>query len=155
METSIDQLLNDAYRLPQTRLELFVSLCALNHANVLLKDINHPKELQYYLIKGSVALLVQHLLGEKRCELYEEVVYMTNNNDCVYIRCYGYWFSFHQVTLDNLTNEQRDNITDNNFKWDGVRLQPISEKLYNTSLDLYMNGTDNEDVVIQKISEFL
>lgn len=152
MKTDVKRLLNDAYRLPQTKLELLVSLCALNHANMLLK-LNHPKELQYYHIKGSVALLVQHLLGKKRCELYEEVVYMTNNNDCVYIRCYGYWFSFHKVTLDNLTNEQRNSITDNNFKWDGVRLQPISEKLYQTSLDLYMNGTDNEDIVKQKISE--
>lgn len=37
MKADIEQLLNDVSRLPQTRLELLVSLCALNYANLLLK----------------------------------------------------------------------------------------------------------------------
>ena len=74
-------------------------------------------------------MLVQSLTRKHGLGLSEEVVY-NNTKDCVYIRCCDVQFSFHQVDLDCLNSDTRDEITDNEATWDGLRLYLKAKELY-------------------------
>lgn len=66
----------------------------------------------------QVSTLVKHLMKD-RIGLVEEIEY-NMGNQCLYIRCSGLQFSFHRVNPEKLTDEQRDAITVNDNKWDGI-----------------------------------
>ena len=148
------QLFVDLHIEPQNKIELFLKLCAINYANVLVKTENHPIELQYHVIKGCVAMLVQKLTKEQSTELLEEVVF-NREKDCVYIRCYGIQFSFHQVNLECLPTETREAITNNEVAWDGIRLHPIAKELYELAQEFYVNKDIDEKIIMSKIAIIL
>ena len=148
------QLFSDMYIEPQNKVELFLKLCALNYANVLVKDDNRPAELQYHVVKGCVAMLVHRLKEEQELELSEEVIYNITK-DCVYIRCYGVQFSFHQVNLECLTPAIRDEITDNEAAWDGIRLHPKAKELYVLAQDISINKWNDDEFIMSKIANIL
>lgn len=148
------QLLLDICIEPQNKAELFLNLCALNYANVLVKDENRPVELQYHVVKGCVAMLVQRLTEALDVELSEEVIY-NNAKDCVYMRCYGVQFSFHQVDLECLTPETRDEITNDEVAWDGIRLQPKAKELYILAQEISTKKENDDEIIISKIANIL
>ena len=148
------QLLLDMCIEPQNKAELFLNLCALNYANVLVKEENRPVELQYHMVKGCVAMLVQRLTGTKELEFSEEVVY-NNAKDCIYIRFFGVQFSFHQVDLECLMPETRDRITDNEAVWDGIRLHPKAKELYALAIEFYLEKVTDDEIILSKIANML
>lgn len=146
-----NQLLSDMYIEPQNKRELFLKLCTLNYANVLVKDGNSPAELQYHVVKGCVAMLVQSLTEAQGPVLSEEIIY-NSIKDCVYIRCYGIQFSFHQVVLECLTPAIRDEITDNEAEWDGIRLHPKAWGLYVLAQEISSTNKWNDEIIMSKIA---
>lgn len=149
-----NQLLSDMYIEPQNKAELFLKLCALNYANVLVKDENRPADLQYHVVKGCVAMLVQRLTETQGLELTEEVIY-NSVKDCVYIRCYGVQFSYHQVDLECLTPTIRDEITNNETAWDGIRLHPKAKELYVLAQEISTNKWNDDEFIMSKIANIL
>ena len=148
----IDEVLNRAKMPVRTKQELFLRLCSLNYLNALVKKKNFKGVLGYGMIKPEALQLAINLMKNDQSSLCEEI-YVKEKEDCLYIRCYGLQFSFHHVNVKVLVNNYPQ-LSNDNAKWDGVRLQPIAEPLYDLAKETLEQGLEDE-VAVERIKALL
>ena len=148
----IEEVLNHAQMEVQKKQELFLRLCALNYLNALVKEKEYKGILGYWMIKPKALQLAIDMMKNGLSGLYEEI-YVKEKEDCLYIRCYGLQFSFHHVNVKVLVNNYPQ-LSNDNAKWDGVRLQPIAEPLYDLAKETLEQGLEDE-VAVERIKALL
>ena len=113
---------------PQYKDDVFLSLCSLNLLNAAIKMEEYKDRLSYGFIKPSVSKLVEFCITHKDDKLTEELYY-SQTKQCMYIRSFGFQFSFHNITITDNIRRFIDSELNIPVKWDGIRLQPIATEL--------------------------
>lgn len=139
MRELIDEAKQYIQREVQNKKDVFVKLCSLNLLNAAIKDKEYKKELSYGYIKPCVSRLVNFLVSHSE-NRYVDELYYDAPDQCIYIRCYGIQFSFHNITVTKEIATFADSELNVPVKWDGIRLQPISEDLFFLAKDIH-SGT--------------
>lgn len=114
---------------PQYKDDVFLAFCSLNLLNAAIKMEEYKDGLSYGFIKPSVSKLVEFCITHKDDKLAEELYY-SQTERCMYIRSFGFQFSFHNITItDNIKSfiESELNVP---VRWDGIRLQAIAKELF-------------------------
>ena len=109
--------------------DVFIKLCSLNLLNAAIKKEEDKKELSYGYIKPCVSRLVEFLVSHFD-NGYADELYYDAQGQCMYIRCYGIQFSFHNIIVTKDICSFASSELNNPIKWDGVKLQPIGEELF-------------------------
>lgn len=148
----VEEILNHAQMEVHTKQELFLRLCALNNLNALVKKKENKGVLNYGMIKPKALQLAIDLMKNDQSGLSEEI-YVKEEEDCFYIRCYGLQFSFHHINVKVLAKDYPQ-LCNANAIWDGVKLQPIAEALYSLANETIMENFD-EDTVKDRIKTIL
>ena len=132
-------------QIPQNKNDVFLSLCSLNLLNAAIKMEEYKTVLSYGFIKPSVSKLVDFCIIQKNINLSEDLYYSQHQN-CMYIRSFGFQFSFHNITITNNIKSFIKSTLNTPVKWDGIRLQPIANELFVLAKKL-KNGTINNEQV--------
>lgn len=140
----VEEILSHAQMEVHTKLELFLRLCALNNLNALVKKKGNKGVLNYGMIKPKALQLAIDLMKNGQSGLCEEI-YVKEEEDCLYIRCYGLQFSFHHINVKILVNNYPQ-LCNANAIWDGVKLQPIGETLYSLANEAVKENYDEVTV---------
>ena len=140
----VEEILSHAQMEVHTKLELFLRLCALNNLNALVKKKGNKGVLNYGMIKPKALQLAIDLMKNGQSGLCEEI-YVKEEEDCLYIRCYGLQFSFHHINVKILVNNYPQ-LCNANAIWDGVKLQPIGETLYSLANEAAKENYDEVTV---------
>lgn len=125
----------------QSKNDVFIKLCSLNMLNAAIKDKEHKKELSYGYIKPRVSRLVNFLISHFE-NGYADELYYDAQGQCMYIRCYGIQFSFHNIIVTNEISTFANSELNNPVEWDGVRLQPISKDLFLLAKDIHSRNIE-------------
>ena len=128
--------------------DLFLKLCSLNYLNALVKMEEYKGKIGYGIIKPSVIWTVKTLIKNNLKELCEELD-VNPDDDSVFIRCYGLQFSFHHINSKMLIDEWPE-LSNQEAKWDGVRLQPVAKELYELAKKA-VEGNLSEDDARERI----
>ena len=98
----MNELINEARQYilqqPQNKKEVFRALCSLNLMNAAIKHEEYRSLLSYGFIKPQVSRLVDFCISHDRERFTEELFYDSKQR-CMYVRCYGFQFSFHSITI--------------------------------------------------------
>lgn len=140
----LEEILHYAGKPVGTKQELLLRLCALNLLNALVKQEEYKKALHYGMIKPKVFYLIKNLASKNQLGLCDEI-YIKPSENCAYIRCYGLQFGFHNIDAKAL-EEDFPQLTNENGKWDGVRLQPIANQLYDLAKEAVEQNLDENEV---------
>lgn len=116
--------------------DVFIKLCSLNLLNAAIKKEEDKKELSYGYIKPCVSRLVEFLVSHFD-NGYADELYYDAQGQCIYIRCYGIQFSFHNITVTEDISAFANSELNNPVEWDGIRLQPISKDLFLLAKDVH------------------
>jgi hypothetical protein len=125
----------------KSKKDVFIKLCSLNFLNSMIKDKEYKKELSYAYIKPCVSKLVNFLVSKFENRNTDELYYDAQTQ-CMYIRCYGIQFSFHNIIVTESINTFVNSNLNIPVKWDGIRLQPISKKLFLLAIDVHSGKTE-------------
>lgn len=140
----VEEILSHVQMEVHTKLELFLRLCALNNLNALVKKKGNKGVLNYGMIKPKALQLAIDLMKNGQSGLCEEI-YVKEEEDCLYIRCYGLQFSFHHINVKVLVNNYPQ-LCNANAIWDGVKLQPVGETLYSLANEAVKENYDEVTV---------
>lgn len=140
-------MLNHAKMPVQTKQELFLRLCSLNYLNALVKKKEYKSVLGYGMIKPEALQLAINLMKDGQSSLCEEI-YVKEEEDCLYIRCYGLQFSFHHVNVKVLENNYPQ-LCNDNARWDGVKLQSVAGALYSLANETIKENHDEEVIKVR------
>lgn len=138
----IEEIINHAQVEVQTKQELFLRLCALNNLNALVKNKENKGVLGYWMIKPKALQLVIELIRKGQSDLCEEI-YVKEDEDCLYIRCYGLQFSFHHINVKVLVKNYPQ-LCNTNAIWDGVKLQSVAGALHSLANEAMKEDYDEE-----------
>jgi len=133
---------------PQYKDDVFLSLCSLNLLNAAIKKDEYKYVLSYGIIKPSVSKLVEFCVTHQDDKLAEELYY-SQMERCMYIRSFGFQFSFHNITITNDIKRFIDSDLNIFVKWDGIKLQPIAKELFVLAKKL-----KNKTICDAQITEF-
>lgn len=126
-------------RTVRTKSDAFIVLASLNLLNAVVKKKGYKDIVSYGLIKPNVVKFILQCIESDQIKFIDEVYYDIKGQ-CIYIRCYGIQFSFHNICIHNIDNfvhsPQNEKVD-----WDGVRLQPIAFELFGLA---YQNLTAGE-----------
>ncbi len=125
----------------QSKNDVFIKLCSLNLLNATIKDKEYKKELSYGYIKPCVSRLVNFLVSHFD-DRYADELYYDAQGQCMYIRCYGIQFSFHNIIVTKDISTFANSELNNPVKWDGIRLQPISKDLFSLAKDIFWGNVE-------------
>lgn len=126
-------------RTVRTKRDAFLLLCSLNLLNAVVKKSEYKGVVGYGMIKPNVVKFILQCIDGDDIKYVDEVYYDAKGQ-CIYIRCYGIQFSFHNVGANSLGNFV-NSANNKRVEWDGVRLQPIAFELFELGQQ-YMNGND-------------
>lgn len=141
MKALIDEAKQYIQREVQSKNDVFIKLCSLNMLNAAIKDKEHKKELSYGYIKPCVSRLVNFLTSHFE-NGYADELYYDSQQHCMYIRCYGIQFSFHNITVTEDISAFANSELNNPVEWDGIRLQPISKDLFLLAKDVHSGNIE-------------
>lgn len=150
MEIDLEEILHYAGSPVSTKQELLMRLCALNLLNALVKKEEYKGKLNYGMIKPKVFYLIKNLASKDMLGLCDEI-YIKPSENCAYIRCYGLQFGFHNINAKAL--EEYSQLTNEDGVWDGVRLQPIAEKVYGLAKEAVELGLDEKALFANIITQ--
>lgn len=139
MKAFIDEAKQYIQRYIQSKNDVFIKLCSLNLLNAAIKDKEYKEELSYGYIKPCVSRLVNFLVSHSDNGYADELYYDTQDK-CLYIRCYGIQFSFHNITVTEDISTFANSELNNPVEWDGIRLQPISKDLFLLAKDVHFGN---------------
>ena len=129
----MDELIKEArqyiLRHPQNKKEVFRTLCSLNLMNAAIKQQEYKSALSYGFIKPQVSRLIDFCISHSQ-ERYTDELFYDSQQRCMYVRCYGIQFSFHNITMSKSIQNFAHSALNIPVKWDGVRLQPRSKELF-------------------------
>ena len=63
-------------------------------------------------------------------------IYVSNNEDVVYIKIFNFQFSFHNVGNSSVIEGYKKNNKNVIQEWEGLKLQPISVIIFDKALEL-------------------
>lgn len=141
MRALIDEATQYIQRDVQSKNDVFIKLCALNLLNAAIKDKEYKKELCYGYIKPRVSRLVNFLASHFE-NGYADELYYDAQGQCMYIRCYGIQFSFHNIIVTKEISIFANSEKNNPVEWDGIRLQPISKDLFLLAKDIHSGNIE-------------
>ncbi len=125
----------------QSKNDVFIKLCSLNLLNATIKDKEYKIELSYGYIKPCVSRLVNFLVSHFD-DGYADELYYDAQGQCIYIRCYGIQFSFHNIIVTKDISAFANSELNNPVKWDGIRLLPISKDLFLLAKDIFLRNVE-------------
>ena len=141
MRALIDEATQYIQQDVQSKNDVFIKLCALNLLNAAIKDKEYKKELSYGYIKPRVSRLVNFLASHFE-NGYADELYYDAQGQCMYIRCYGIQFSFHNIIVTKEISIFANSEKNNPVEWDGIRLQPISKDLFLLAKDIHSGNIE-------------
>lgn len=152
IDSIMEDLIKDAQQYilqePQSKKDVFMALCSLNLLNAAIKKEEYKKSLSYGFIKPHVSKLLVFCISHIN-EGYVDELYYASQEHCVYIRCYGIQFSFHNIVETNEIKDFMDSTKNVPVNWDGIRLQPIADKLFMLAKEL-LTGEINRDQIAER-----
>ena len=154
MKNEVDEAIKQIHRTNRTKNDVFVVLCSLNLLNAAVKIDEYKDLVGYGLIKPSVSKLIQTCLANSSENLVDEIFYNAENQ-CVYIRCFGIQFSFHNIDTKRISPSILSSISNETIKWDGVRLQPIALELYFLSKECLKEGLHDTNIIKERFLNIL
>ena len=141
MKVLIDEAKQYIQREVEHKNDVFITLCSLNLLNAAIKDKEYKKELSYGYIKPRVSRLVNFLASHFE-NGYVDELYYDAQGQCMYIRCYGIQFSFHNIIVTKEISIFANSEKNNPVEWDGIRLQPISKDLFLLAKDIHSGNIE-------------
>ena len=141
MKALIDEAKQYIQREVEHKNDVFITLCSLNLLNAAIKDKEYKKELSYGYIKPRVSRLVNFLASHFE-NGYADELYYDAQGRCMYIRCYGIQFSFHNIIVTKEISIFANSEKNNPVEWDGIRLQPISKDLFLLAKDIHSGNIE-------------
>lgn len=154
MKNEVDEAIKQIHRIISTKNDLFLVLCSLNLLNAAVKIDEYKDLIGYGLIKPSVSKLIQTCLANSSENLVDEIFYNAKDM-CVYIRCFGIQFSFHNINTKRISPNIIRSITNETVKWDGIRLQPIALELYFLSKECLNDGLQDSNIIKERFLNIL
>lgn len=154
MKNEVDEAIKQIHRIIRTKNDLFLVLCSLNLLNAAVKIDKYKDLIGYGLIKPSVSKLIQTCLANSSENLVDEIFYNAKDM-CVYIRCFGIQFSFHNINTKRISPNIIRSITNETVKWDGIRLQPIALELYFLSKECLNDGLQDSNIIKERFLNIL
>lgn len=145
MRALIDEATQYIQRDVQSKNDVFIKLCALNLLNAAIKDKEYKKELSYGFIKPRVSRLVNFLASHFE-NGYADELYYDAQGQCMYIRCYGIQFSFHNIIVTKEISIFANSEKNNPVEWDGIRLQPISKDLFLLAKNIHSGNIEVDQI---------
>lgn len=136
MKALIDEAKQYIQRPIQDKRDAFLRLCSLNLLNAAIKKKEFKDSLSYGYIKPCVSRLVECVISHTD-DSYVDELYYNSDQKCMYIRCYGIQFSFHNITVTEDISTFANSELNNPVEWDGIRLQPISKDLFLLAKDVH------------------
>lgn len=128
MRNEVEEAVKQIIRTVRTKNDAFLVLCSLNLLNAAVKIDEYKELIGYGLIKPAVSKFIQFCMVSSN-DLVDEVYYNAKEQ-CVYIRCFGIQFSFHNIDTKRISPNIVSSISNETVEWDKVRLQPIALELY-------------------------
>ena len=129
MEELIEEAKLNIKQKPQYKDDVFLTLCSLNLLNAAIKKEEYQNGLSYGFIKPSVSKLVEFCITHKDDKLTEELYY-SQTERCMYIRSFGFQFSFHNITITENIKRFIESELNVPVTWDRIRLQAIAKELF-------------------------
>lgn len=77
---------------------------------------------------------------------YADELYYDAQGQCMYIRCYGIQFSFHNIIVTKDISAFANSELNNPIKWDGIRLQPISKDLFLLAKEIFWGNVEVDQI---------
>jgi len=148
----IEEVLNQAKMPVQTKQELFLRLCSLNYLNALIKKKEYKSILGYGMIKPQVMHLAMNFVKNDMTGLCDDICFKPEE-DCLFVKCYGLQFSFHHVGVSVL-EEECPELRNDEAEWEGIKLQPIAEPLYELANEMVEKGLE-EGVMQDRIKAII
>lgn len=145
MEDLIEDARQYILQKPQCKKNVFMALCSLNLLNAAIKKKEYKKFLSYGFIKPRVSKLLIFCISHID-EGHVDELYYAPQEHCVYIRCYGIQFSFHNIVETNEIKDFMNSTKNVPVNWDGIRLQPIADKLFILAKELLTGNIDSAQI---------
>lgn len=125
--------------------DAFLKLCSLNLLNAAIKQKEFKNSLSYGYIKPCVSRFVEYVITHTEDSYVNEMYYNSDQN-CMYIRCYGVQFSFHNIIITETISAFVDSKSNIPVQWDGVRLQPIAQDLFLLAKDVHIGNIEESQI---------
>ncbi len=157
MTEAINEAKCQLLRTVRTKSDAFIVLASLNLLNAVVKKKEYKDVVSYGLIKPNVSKFILQCIENDQIKFVDEVYYDIKGQ-CIYIRCYGIQFSFHNIGIHNI-NDFVNSPQNKKVDWDGVRLQPIALELFElayqnlTAGEMTIDNIQNEVKIIVKEKE--
>lgn len=129
---------------PRDKRDVFLVLCSINFLNAMIKKDEYKDVLHYGVIKPRVSRLFEQCIEDNA--LVDEF-FINSKEMCAYIRSYGLQFSFHNIQESDSIKEFAESSQNHEHPWDGIRLQPIAEKLFQMACGLKDGSVLEKDLV--------
>lgn len=150
MRSEVDEAIIQIIRTVRTKNDAFLVLCSLNLLNAAVKMDEYKELIGYGLIKPSVSKFIQFCLGDSNNKNLVDEIYYNAKERCVYIRCFGIQFSFHNIDMKLISSNIISTISNEAVKWDGVRLQPIALELYLLANECRKNNLNDANIIKER-----
>ena len=136
-----------------SKADLFCMLSATNLLNALIKRPDCKKRFSYSF-KRFLAKSLEDIITNRKGNLYDSIHY---DKGCIYVRCYSLQFSFHNLMVNkNCINDLKMSGLDSGEPWDGLRLQPYAEEIFNTSVKIKQIKQEEGILIeVQRLKEHL
>lgn len=154
MRNEVEEAITQIIRTVRTKNDAFLVLCSLNLLNAAVKKDEYKGLIGYGLIKPSVSKFIQSDMVSGSNNLIDEIYYNTKER-CVYIRCFGIQFSFHNIDTKRVSPNIISSISNETVKWDGIRLQPIASELFHLAKEVMENSISDECDVNQRFQTLI
>ena len=154
MRSKVEEAMRQLLRSIKTKNDTFLVLSSLNLLNFAVKQKEFKGEFGYGLIKPAVAKIVKICFENIDKHLVDEIYYNVKEQ-CVYIRCYGIQFSFHNVGAKLIGEEFITSSLNKRVGWDGIRLQPIALELFSLAKECYEKNIFKDQVILERFKSLL
>lgn len=129
---------------PRDKRDVFLILCSINFLNAMIKKTEYKGVLSYAEIKPVVSKLFECCIDDS--SLLDEF-FINTKEKCAYLRSYGLQFSFHNIKITEKINAFVESAQNQMVPWDGIRLQPIAEELFQMACGLKDGSVLEKDLV--------
>lgn len=154
MKNEVEEAKKQKERTINTKKDTFLVLCSLNLLNAAVKKDEYKGMVGYGLIKPSVSKFIEFCMENSCSDFVDEICYNPKER-CVYIRCYGLQFSFHNISTKYIQTDFLNILSNRPTKWDGIKLQPLALNLYKLAVSCFENNISEEDVIKEKIQNII
>lgn len=141
--------LNNMKELPLSRNQMLLILSSANMISAAAKFPEYKRLIPQISLKNVIREFISRCISNyDTVAHYIEQLYIENDGECIYIRCYGLQFSYKHVGADEVIYGYATSDKNVEVPWDGVRLQPIAYALYKFASEAYENDYDSAKVNI-------